>query len=123
MNVAQPLQGRLLGASHQNQRLFSDYYLDHILPEHWGALEDEAVGVMGQLQEVFDRFTPNASNEAQTEDDWIKPVLRLLGHTFDVQVPLKVPNGTQKPDYIFYRDADALVANKNRTVEPDNLRG
>src|SRR5712692_7942859 len=122
MNVSQPVQARLLGASHHNQRLFSDYYLDHILPEHWGSLEDEAAGVISQLQRVYDRFTPNAGSESQTEDDWIKPVLRILGHTFEVQVPLKVPNGTQKPDYIFYRDNDALIANKNKAVQSDNLQ-
>ncbi|HVB76016.1 MAG TPA: Eco57I restriction-modification methylase domain-containing protein, partial [Ktedonobacteraceae bacterium] len=120
--MSQPVQAQLLGASHQNQRLFSDYYLDHILPGHWSSLEDEAGEVMARLQHIYNTFTPNASSESQTEDDCIKPVLRALGHTFEVQVPLKVPDGTQRPDYIFYRDNAALVANKNKTAQPATLQ-
>ena len=120
--MSQPVQLRLTGASHHNQRLFSDYYLDHILPAHWSALKDEASEVRAQLEQLYARFTPNANNEAQTEEDWIKPALHILGHSFEVQAPLKVPDGTQRPDYIFYRDNAALIANKNKTVQPELLQ-
>jgi hypothetical protein len=90
--VSQPVQLQLSGASHNNQRLFSDHYLDHILPKHWDILRDEASQVMIQLQSLYAKFTPNINNEAQTEDDWIKPVLRAIGHIFEVQAPFKVPD-------------------------------
>ncbi len=105
-----------------NQRLFSDYFLDNILPKQepwqyeWHVAEIQAGGVMRQLQQLFTQFTPNAKNEAQTEEDWIRPVLRLLGHTFEVQVPLQVPDGVQRPDYFFYQDEAARLANKNKRV-------
>jgi hypothetical protein len=77
-----------------NQGLFSHYYLDHILPQQWHALKDEAATVLEQLQRMYAQFTPNPNNEAQIEEDWIKPVLRELGHSFfDIQVPLNVPQG------------------------------
>jgi hypothetical protein len=99
--VSQPVQLSLPRTSHHNQGLFSDYYLDNILPQQWHALKDEAALARKQLQSIYNTFTPNPNNEAQTEDDWIKPVLREIGHAFfDVQVPLTVPHGTQKPDYI-----------------------
>jgi len=119
--VTQPVQLQLSGASHHNQRLFSDHYLDHILPKHWDSLRDEASQVMTQLQQLYTRFTPNINNEAQTEDDWIKPVLRAMGHTFEVQAWLKTPDGAKRPDYFFYRDNAALVANKNKILDADDL--
>jgi type I restriction-modification system DNA methylase subunit len=105
-------------ASHHNQHLFSDYFLDHILPneepwhEEWQRLHEEAAPLMAQLQQLYARFVPG-SNEAQTEDDWIKPILTALGHTFEVQALLKTPDGTKRPDYIFYRDDDTRLAHKN----------
>lgn len=123
--MTEPVQLQLVGAKHSNQRLFSDHYLDHILPGHMQGMpgvRNEAAQVMEQLQRLYDGFTPNASNEAQTEEDWIRPVLRALGHSFEVQVPLKVPDGVQRPDYIFYRDGGALAANKSRIVEAETLQ-
>ena len=59
----------------------------------------------------------------QTEEDWIRPVLRTLGHSFEVQVPLKVSDGTQRPDYFFYQDEAARLANKQkRVLTEDDLR-
>src|SRR5437870_1322925 len=81
-----------------DRRLFSDHYLNYNLPKHWDALRDESSAIMAQLQQLYMKFTPNTSNEAQTEDDWIKPVLHAIGHTFEVQSPLKVPDGVQRPD-------------------------
>jgi hypothetical protein len=120
--VSQPIQLQLAEASHHNQCLFSDHYLDHILPKHWGILRDEASQIMGELQRLYSTFTPNTNNEAQTEENWIKPVLRAIGHIFEVQPSLKVPDGTQRPDYIFYRDDASLVANKNKIVNADDLQ-
>jgi type I restriction-modification system DNA methylase subunit len=120
--VPESVQLQLLETLHNNQRLFSDHYLQYILPGQWDSLKNEAAQVMTQLQQYYRRFTPNASNEAQTEEDWIKPVLRTLGHSFEVQAPLKVPDGIQRPDYIFYRDNAALVAGKNRVVDAENLQ-
>ena len=120
--MSQSTQLQLSSASHRNQRLFSDYYLDNILPKRWEGLRQEALGVMTQLQQLFANFTPNPNNEAQTEDDWIKPVLGLLSHTFEVQAPLKVPDSVQKPDYLFYRDDPARVANKGKILTEENLK-
>ena len=50
-------------------------------------------------------------------------MLRALGHTFEVQAALKTPDGTKKPDYVFYRDLAALNANKNRTLDESLLQG
>jgi type I restriction-modification system DNA methylase subunit len=121
--MQQPTQHLLSGVAHHNQGLFSDYYLDNILPKEWAVLQTEAIEIMERLQLLYAKFTPNPNNEAQTEDDWIKPVLRELGHIyFEVQVPLDVPASTQKPDYIFYRNEAARIANKGKVVTASDLK-
>ncbi|PDW02984.1 Eco57I restriction-modification methylase domain-containing protein [Candidatus Viridilinea mediisalina] len=104
--------------AHHNQQLFSDYYLNYILPTYadWRLLVDKAAVLLEQLQEIWAAFVPGG-NEAQTEDDLIKPVLQALGHTFEIQAALRTPDGTKKPDYIFYRDAAARDALKGATLD------
>ena len=107
---------------HFNQQLFSDYYLDQILPRRseWADLVDEAAAVLATLRAQYAQFTPS-SIEAQTEDDLIKPVLLALGHTFEVQAALTTPDGTKRPDYIFYRDTAARDARKNQVLNEQRL--
>ncbi|MBV9691904.1 MAG: N-6 DNA methylase [Ktedonobacteraceae bacterium] len=99
--------------AHNNQQLFSDHYLDETLPRRhdWQALMFEAEPTKEQIATIFAQYKPG-DKEAQVEDDLIKPILRVLGHTFEVQASLATPDGTKQPDYIFYRDQDALRANK-----------
>src|SRR5713226_2464648 len=109
------------GVSHHNRRLFSDHLLDQLLPkeEAWQQLQAEATSIMESLKQRFAGFAPtDVTNEAQTERDWIMPVLQELGHTFEVQTALKAPgNKTQRPDYIFYRNEILRLANRNTTVD------
>ncbi|MEO7019020.1 MAG: N-6 DNA methylase, partial [Ktedonobacteraceae bacterium] len=102
---------------HRNQQLFSDHYLNVIGPARtdWQMLTTEAALVLHDLQGIFADYTPS-DKEAQAEDDWIKPVLRRLGHTFEVQPSLETPDGTKTPDYILYRDQSALTANKGKKL-------
>jgi hypothetical protein len=108
---------------HNNQQVFSDYYLDHKLPARadWRALLEPARAVREHIAGIFARFTPSAV-EAQVEKDWVYPVLEALGHTFEVQAALKTPAGTQKPDYVFYQNPAARDANKNKTLTDALLR-
>src|SRR6266702_5157336 len=76
---------------------------------------------MTQLQQRYRKFVPS-TNEAQTEDDWIKPVLLALGHIFEVQAPLKTGEGTKRPDYFFYHDEAARVTNKNKLLTDEILQ-
>jgi len=103
---------------HRNQQLFSDYYLNVILPQRpdWQMLADAAAPVLEELLTLRQSFTPS-SNEAQTENELIRPVLPALGHSFEVQPALVTPDGTKRPDYVFYRDGAALTANKGHTLD------
>ena len=110
---------------HRNSGLFSDHYLNVTLPERpdWQALTDEANDALREVCGILAAYTPS-TNEAQVEEELVRPVLRLLGHegTFEVQPALATPEGTKRPDYVLYRDAASLAANKNRTLTDDLLR-
>ncbi len=110
--------------AHRNQQLFSDHYLNVILPgrEDWQMLAVAAEPVMRDLQRIFADYTPS-EKEAQTEDDFVKPVLKRLGHLFEVQASLETPDGTKAPDYVFYHNQSALVANKGKKLNETLLQG
>jgi len=109
-------------APHNNQQLFSDHYLDAILPQRpeWSTLVDGARPLMDAVRRIFESYTPSA-NEAQLENDLVRPLFLVLGHDFEVQPALKTPDGTKVPDYVFYVDAVARDANKNHILS-DSLR-
>src|SRR5919198_1332199 len=94
-----------LAQRHSNQQLFSDHYLNITLPQRpeWKLLAHDARPVMQRLAQILSAFVPS-QNEAQTEKDLVRPVLEALGHAFEVQASLKTPDGTKKPDYVFYRN-------------------
>ena len=121
MQTAEPT-----GRPHRNHGLFSDHYLNVTLPERqdWRALESQAAGKMAEVVRVFDAFAPS-QNEAQTEEDLVRPVLRILGHegTFEVQPALLTPEGTKRPDYVLYGDAASRDANKDKPLTDDLLNG
>ncbi len=114
------------GRPHRNHGLLSDHYLNVTLPGRpdWAALAGEAEEVMAEVSRVLDAYAPS-QNEAQTEEDLVRPVLRLLGHegTYEVQPALDTPEGTKRPDYVFYRDAASRDANKDRRLTDDLLAG
>ncbi|MGH3146025.1 MAG: hypothetical protein ACRDTR_09520, partial [Rubrobacter sp.] len=58
--------------------------------------------VMEGIGAVFTSYAPS-DNEAQTEEDLVRPVLRLLGHDFEVQPALETPDGTRRSDYVLLR--------------------
>jgi hypothetical protein len=113
-----------LAQRHNNQQLFSDHYLNVTLPQRaeWKLLAHDARSVMERVAQILAAYVPSA-NEAQTEKDLVRPVLEALGHSFEVQAALKTPDGAKRPDYVLYRDAAALAANKNRMLDETLLAG
>jgi hypothetical protein len=112
-----PLQPGLI--RHRNHFLFSDYYLDNRVRDRpeWRAADTagDVTAAMAEIAELWRQFQPEHDNEAQTEDEWIRPVLRRLGHYFNVQVAVQTPLGARKPDYVFFPDEAARQAAKAKT--------
>ena len=97
----------------KNQSLFSDYYLDSLIIEQpqWTDTPD-IESDYAAIKQRFDAIAPNAEhlNEAQTEEGFIRPLLRKLGHVFEVQPTLQTSQGVRVPDYAFFESTAALNA-------------
>ncbi len=91
----------------KNSRLFSDYYLKELLPNDpiW------EIGVseyFKKIKEIYERKKDviESLNEPSLEDQFIRPILRVLGHKWEVQPSLKK---FKKPDYSFYKTEEEKV--------------
>lgn len=91
--LAKPNQRPVLPNKHLNRGLFSDYYLDEIVPTssefQSNTLFASVKTIRDALLERLDNLTPEELDEAQLEDRWIKPVLEALGHHWSVQVKIR----------------------------------
>lgn len=103
--------------AHQNHKLFSDYYLDQILPKEnalWGEVP-RIEEVFRKIKELYLKYNKDflVLSEAQLEREFIQPVLEILGHDFEVQPTLPTSEGTKKPDYAFF-DSDKMKTTARR---------
>jgi hypothetical protein len=114
-------QGALF--THRNHYLFADHYLDRRSRERqeWG--EADAGSVFATITARWRRFKPQGDTEAQTEADWIRPVLEALGHRYNVQVGLQTPLGAKVPDYVFYPDETTRQAAKRGVLTKADFQG
>ncbi len=90
-----------------NQFLFSDHYLNHLLPRdsRWDAASDEATAFYVWLREMYAREGDHLDNynESQLEDHWFIPIFERLGHIFErrASVP-SLEKHIRQPDYVFF---------------------
>jgi len=92
-----------------NRGLFSGHFLQARLPEwkEW-KVDAELAPFRESLQSLYDSkksILPHL-NEAQTEVEFVQPVLDLLGYadSYMVQAPTKVGQHTNRPDYALFPD-------------------
>ncbi len=90
----------------QSKTLFSSHYLEYRLPHHpeWAEDPQPILEAIRPLWQKAGRYG-NTWNEAQTEDDFIKPVLNLLGWSYIVQAQSKKAGQVTRPDYVLFADA------------------
>lgn len=116
--MTEPVQPNLLASPHENNGLFADYYLNEVVPTlpEWqdSELFRDAKLALERITELRASIQPERLDEAQLEDQWIKPILDMLGHRYTVQVKLRYrEHGHRKPDYVFVaseNDARALTS-------------
>lgn len=104
---------------YNNKNLFSNYYLDNYINRFPEWKEEE------RLKPIFDKikqiYFKNKSyltlyNEAQLERNFIQPILKILGHFFEVQEATH--RIAKRPDYAFFADEKARKeALKNKGKE------
>jgi len=102
-----------------NRNLFSDHFLRELLPdnESWAVDEDK---VRLAMQATLNLYAPRKEelpdlNEAQLEQEFVRPLLESLGHVFQVQPSLPTSEGVRRPDYAFFATReDKRQARKDR---------
>ncbi|MGI8587801.1 MAG: Eco57I restriction-modification methylase domain-containing protein, partial [Chloroflexia bacterium] len=99
-------QLRLALGPFQNRRLFSQHFLERILPEWPEFAELDVRDLRRRLAATWERerVTVTVANEAQTEERFIKPCLSALGFAYTVQAGLRVGGGRRQPDYALFLD-------------------
>ncbi len=100
---------------HTNKGLFSDYYLDKILPfsdeKMWSSDKNLEIAFdkIRALYEEKQTELPKL-NESQLEQFFIQPVLEILGHHTIVQPSEKTSEGIKRPDYALFDSKDVRDA-------------
>ncbi len=86
--------------------LFSPYYLEHRLPGHpeWGQDPRPTFAAVCALWQKASRHG-GSWNEAQTEEEFVKPMLEALGWLFIVQATSHKGKDISRPDYALFVDA------------------
>jgi type I restriction-modification system DNA methylase subunit len=96
--------------SYHNRGLFSQHYLANRLPltALWQIDDTMLKQVFEDLKSCYENFAGanrlNEINEAQTEDEFIRPVLDILGYSYRVQTALKRQGRVNFPDYTLFVD-------------------
>jgi hypothetical protein len=99
-------QLRLAVGATQNRNLFPVHFLEDRLPEwpEYAALD--ASSLLGELGEIWDRereFLPSFKEE-QTEDRFIRPILKALGFSYIARPDHSVAGRRREPDYALFLD-------------------
>lgn len=92
-----------------NHGLFSTHYLETQMPKAPEWKEDEKVQIaFNEISKLYQQNQRSmaAYKEAQLEDNFIRPVLKVLGHFFGIQG--KVADNAHVPDYAFYSSQGSL---------------
>lgn len=97
----------------RNQRLFSDHYLQEVLPQsdEWKSIDkerlNEAFARIQSLHQKKCKIIPSLK-ESQLEEEFIRPILRILGHIYAPHPSIdEVWEGAKEPDYAFYPSEEA----------------
>ncbi|MGQ9584128.1 MAG: Eco57I restriction-modification methylase domain-containing protein [Anaerolineae bacterium] len=87
--------------------LFSQHYLQHRIQEHpeW---QEDVSEPLARLQALYDQkksLLPTL-NEAQTESEFIRPILEALGFAYIPQTQARITGRVQRPDYTLFAGED-----------------
>ena len=95
---------------HRNRGLFSNYYLDALLPkeEDFKIPISEVKAVFEKIKGIWDRSRFEAINEDQLRKHFLDKVLDYLGWVVDVNAPVPTGEWSKRPDYAFFLNNESL---------------
>jgi type I restriction-modification system DNA methylase subunit len=102
--------------------IFSHNFLAERLPKdsRWTSHDEQNLEALGRMTELLSKVRPSEKdqyrrNEANLEKDFIRPVLEILGHSYDVQESIHIKyRGAERPDYTLFPSEEI-----RRAVEED----
>ena len=105
---------QILEESFRTKNLFSRHYLETNFKDpkfnpSWDKVSDESALAFKQIKKLWSKKTKILSKlkESQLEDEFIRPVFKILGHIWDVQATIPYAFGTfGTPDYAFFCDEE-----------------
>jgi hypothetical protein len=95
----------------KNSNLFSNHYLEKLVQSSPGWQEAEGLAeARASIKQLYERKARVLENynESQLEENFIRPMPRILGHHFGVQS--KVSGKGRRPDYAFFPNEDSKDA-------------
>jgi len=109
-------------APHANHGLFSDHYLDTLLPELSGEELEQAREAHQRLRAIYAEGVPLADGrkEAPCEQYLLRPALKLLGFARDEKPPLPTVEATFEPDYALFAAPEDLAAVADADTDTDD---
>ena len=102
---------------YRNRGLFSNYYLDELLPkeEEFKIPLAEIEGVFEKVKALWDRSRFESLNEDQLRKHFLDKVLDYLGWVWDVEAPVPAGEWSKRPDYaLFLNTEDLKTAQKKK---------
>ncbi len=95
---------------HRNHGLFSNYYLDELLPreEGFGVSRSELKETFQAIKSLCDKDRISSLNEPQLRKHFLDKVFDSLGWTIDVEPPTPSGEWSRHPDYTLFEDRESL---------------
>jgi len=92
------------------RNIFSHNFLVERLPKdaRWTAQNKDNLDALAAITELYKSVLPSEKdqyrrNEANLEKDFVRPVLDILGHSYDVQESIHIKyRGAERPDYTLF---------------------
>jgi len=95
---------------HRNRGLFSNYYLDELLPkeDEFKVPISEVKAVFEKVKGIWDRNRFAAINEDQLRKHFLDKVLDYLEWVVDVNAPVPAGEWSKRPDYALFLNNESL---------------
>ncbi|MFH1932295.1 MAG: N-6 DNA methylase [Pseudomonadota bacterium] len=100
---------------HLNKGLFSNYYLDELLPreEEFNIPFSNVEKALEETKRIWDKTYLSSLNEPQLRKHFLDKVFEILGWTIDVEPPTPSGEWSKHPDYaLFHTREDLKIAQK-----------
>jgi type I restriction-modification system DNA methylase subunit len=104
---------------HINKGLFSNYYLDELLPrEEEFNIPFSSVGkVQDEIKRIWDKAYLSSLSEPQIRKHFLDKVFEILGWTIDVEPPTPSGEWSKHPDYALFHTSEDLKMAQKATKE------